>query len=180
MYRALAFKVTSPDGQPVTTLFRPAQCEASSSDGGWAGKMADPMVNPAPTTEAQMDAPTGGYRMVYCLYPAGVAAADVRVGVGAGPWQTAATNSNAMNGAMAPALGFPCIFSALTPTTGGSQVTISLDGKDGHALTDANDLRIVAVDAGGHEQLPETIGDSSVGALDQIRRGSPWPPTPSN
>ncbi len=171
-YCALAFKITSPDKVPVTLEFQPSDSIGYSSIGSWPGKFG----NPAPMTEAQIDTNQGGYRVLYAAFPMTATQENIRVGVGSGPWTTTVSDENTRVGWSESTSDKPTyIFGSLTKTDGGSAITLSI-GNTSPQQADLDDVRVVAVDAAGHERLPVSIGDNSANSLDQIQSQFDLPP----
>jgi len=168
----MAFRLP-PSAQDVTVSYNPSHSRGFSSRGSWPLKMR----GGAGQNEAQLNAPTGGARVLTAYFPASLAATDVRVGTASGPWKVLAAapgDSSGRSQSLDIQQGDAAyIFSPFTETKEGSVVTISVSAAPGPP---AQDLRVVAVDSQGHEILPRQIGDSSIGALDQITAHFELPP----
>lgn len=161
----------SPDKHAVSFAFRlPAiasgdtvryelpQSTGSSSEGTWVGKMG----NDVGLTEAQQFTHTGGARVVTAAYPAGISKASVRIGVASGPWKlvTEIVPGHTDTSATTTAAG-SFIVGPLESASSGYILSVSAS-----QLT--QDIRIVGVDIAGRDEFPTTLGDQSIGTLDQI------------
>lgn len=169
----LAFRLP-PDAQGVTVKYALTDCLNSSSGGSWHSKIEGHDRQ----NEAQLNAQTGGARIVTATFPASISKTNVRIGLASGPWIVIGTTRRDASGQIASLslqrghTGY--IFSTLAETKEGTMLTISVNASVG---TSAEDLRIVAVDIQGREVLPAEIGDRSIGALDQITAQFGLPPS---
>jgi beta-lactamase regulating signal transducer with metallopeptidase domain len=171
--RTFAFRVSSPEDVPVNLRFQPAHSAGFSSDGSWVGKM----ISGSQVMESQVAARNGGYRILNAGFPVGMLETDVRVGIGEGPWSATATDTNISDGTGSAISTMTYIFSPVTPTEGGSVVTISLGHTPGEPLYGAEDLRVVALDNHGNQYLPMTIGDTSFTSVQQVQAQFALPPS---
>ncbi len=131
----------------------------SSSDGTWPSKMQ----GTSGQTEAQLNAQTGGARIVTATFPSSVSKTNVRVSTASGHWEKeAAAAPTRYTGSSVTTSRGTFIFSPVTPEKGNIWGVTITTGQP------KEDVRIVAIDARGHELLPSTIGDTTAGGLDQI------------
>ena len=163
-----------PSGQDLTVKYTLTDSLYSSWRGTWQSKEQ----STSNQSEAQFNAQTGGVRVVTATFPASVSKTNVRIGLASGPWIVIGTARRDASGQIAGLslqrghTGY--IFSTLAETKEGTMLTISVNASVG---TSAEDLRIVAVDIQGRKVLPAEIGDSSIGALDQITAQFGLPPS---
>ena len=144
-----------PAAQNVTAILQASDSLSSSSSGEWPGKMQ----GQEKLTEATLNRDTAGMRTLAALYPASATKASLRVGIAAGPWMASASKTLA-TGATKREGDQKFIFSAPAEVADGLALTITTDSTE--------DVRVVAVDAQGHDLLPASIGGESIGTLDQI------------
>lgn len=160
----LAFRLP-PRAQGGTVKYALTDCLNSSSGGSWPSKIEDHDRQ----TEAQLDAQTGGARVVTATFPVSVSKTDVRVGTASGPWKVVGIARRAVpeqiEGLSMQFRNAGYIVSRPAETKEGTVLTVSVNTPVGSSV---DDLRLVAVDRQGQELLPADIGDSSIGALDQI------------
>ncbi len=160
---SLAFRLP-PTASDMTVRYELPQSVQSSSDGFWPTKIKEN----AGRTEAQMFADTNGTRIVTAEFPASLSKTNIRVGIASGAWTTSVhylpPNPDAGSSSTSPDGTF--IFSPLTQMQDGFSLTLTTDTMG--AYGQKWDLRVVAVDALGHEILPTLIGDNSSGKMDQI------------
>ena len=168
----LAFRLPAA-AQDVTVKYALTNSLNSSSDGTWPLKMQ----GTSRQTEAQLNARTGGARIVTATFPASVSRTDVRVSTASGPWKVIETARRNASGRIesfsVQRENTSYIFSPLTETKRGTTLTVSVNAAEGSST---EDLRLVAVDGQSREVLPTEIGDDSLGALDQITAHFALPP----
>lgn len=167
----IAFRLP-PTAQGVTVKYALTDSLGFSSGGSWPEKTEDYDRR----TEAQLNEPTNGLRVVTATFPASVSKTNVRVGIADSPWKVIGTArrdaSGQIEGLSLQRGHTGYIFSPLGETKQGTMLTISVNA----AGSSAEDLRLVAVDGQGRPLLPADIGDSSIGALDQITAHFALPP----
>ncbi len=164
---SFAFRLPA-DAVGTTVRYELPQCTQSSSEGSWPGKMRDD----AGLTEAQQFTQTGGVRVVTAAYPASVSKVSIRVGIASGPWKllTKIVPGQADMSALTTADG-SFIVGPLESATTGNILSVSAS-----QLT--QDIRIVGVDMVGRDEFPATLGDQSIGTLDQISAHFNFPLVP--
>lgn len=167
----LAFRLP-PAAQGVTVKYALTDSLNFSSGGSWPSKVEDHDRQ----TEAQLNAQTNGARVVTAIFPASVSKTNVRVGTASGPWKVIGIARRAVpeqiEGLSINLGNAVYIVSRPAETKEVAVVTVSVNTAAGSS---AEDLRLVAVDAQGRQLLPADIGDSSIGALDQITARFPLP-----
>jgi beta-lactamase regulating signal transducer with metallopeptidase domain len=149
-----------PTAKDVTTQWELPQSLDYSSGGTWITKT----IGHDDLPEAKISGDRGGVRTVSALYPLSALKGSIRVGIASGPWTTAATQdvTNDWFGTTKTSATGTFIFSRITEVDGGRPaVTITTDQLK-------QDIRIVAVDAQGHDTLPSGVGGQSTTKLDQI------------
>ncbi|MGI4791906.1 MAG: M56 family metallopeptidase [Janthinobacterium lividum] len=159
--RSLVFAFRLPQtAQNVTAMFEAPDCVVSSSSGGWPGKTQ----GQADFTEAMLNLETGGVRTLEAIYPISTLKASLRVGIASGAWKVTTKMTTAPlnhdSGARSTDFG-TFIFSPMVETKNGIAVSVAVSQLK-------QDVRIVALDMQGKTLLPESIGDQSLGAIDQI------------
>lgn len=150
----------------VTVRYEVPQSSWYTSDGSWPTKT----YNNDRRSEASLWSSTGGTRILQAGFPASLPKADIRVEIASGPWKVAAIYAPVSGGfgkisALKGNRRF--LFSPVSETETGTTLSIAMDAA-GEAGAAAADIRVIAIDAQGHELLPESIGDNSAEALDQI------------
>jgi len=162
-----------PNAQGVTVKYALTDCLNSS----WGGSLPSKIEDHDRQTEAQLNAQTGGARVVTATFPASVSKTNVRVGTASGPWKVIGTarrtGPGQIEGLSIQLVNAGYIVSRPAETKEGTVLTISVNAAVG---TSAEDLRLVAVDGQGRHLLPADIGDSSIGALEQITAHFALPP----
>ena len=168
----LAFRLP-PSAQGVTVKYALTDSLNVSSGGSWPSKIEDHDRQ----TEAQLNAQTGGARIVTATFPASASKTNVRVGTASGPWNvigiTRRTGPGQIEGLSIQLVNAGYIVSRPAETKVGTVLTVSVNTAVG---VSPEDLRIVAVDRQGQKLLPADIGDSSIGTLDQITAHFALPP----
>ena len=168
----LAFRLP-PSAQGVTVKYALIDSLNVSSGESWPSKIEDHDRQ----TEAQLNAQTGGARIVTATFPASVSKTNVRVGTASGPWNvigiTRRTGPGQIGGLSIQLVNAGYIVSRPAETKVGTVLTVSVNTVVG---VSPEDLRIVAVDREGQKLLPADIHDSSIGTLDQITAHFALPP----
>ena len=168
----LAFRLP-PSAQGVTVKYALTDSLNVSSGGSWPSKIEDHDRQ----TEAQLNAQTGGARIVTATFPASASKTNVRVGTASGLWNVIGiarrTGPGQIEGLSIQLVNAGYIVSRPAETKVGTVLTVSVNTAVG---VSPEDLRIVAVDRQGQKLLPADIGDSSIGTLDQITAHFALPP----
>ena len=146
-----------PAARGITVQYDLPQSLTFSSDGSWVTKMRDN----ARQTEGQLFTKTNGARVVTAAFPASLQKASIRVGLASGPWTIDSVNGNPREGGSVATTSGTFIFSPAIETKNGTTLTLATNELK-------RDVRVVALNAQGHELLPTSIGDQSNGLLDQI------------
>jgi len=164
----VAFRLPQTAHDVTTTYFVPRSV-GWSSQGTWTNKMRATGMQ----TEAELNASTGGYRLVTLTFPAASIKANVQVGVASGHWTTAVVENYWRTGKQYPSSevgqatdrnGERFVFCPATETKdkSGTKLIIKTDNR-------LQDIRIVAVDKQGRIVLPSSIGDQSNGTRGRIQ-----------
>ena len=162
--RSLLFAFRLPQAaQNVTAALEAPGSFGYSSSGTWPGKMQ----GQANSSEATLHPETGDVLTLAARYPASATKEPLWVGVAAGAWKVLLSEMITPTGERGQTGGSDAqqfLLSPVAETAKGLLLTLTTDATDDLATYD---VRVVAVDAQGRELLPASIGEESIGKLDQ-------------